>query len=123
MTQPFEDLAGLDKLVHEPARLALLTALAACEGADFLFLQRLTGLTKGNLSTHLAKLAEAGLVRIDKQRIGKTPNTFVQLTAEGGAIIARHWQRLDQLRQEAQRWRPEEQRRGLTGRGSPVTQA
>jgi hypothetical protein len=47
---PFEEIAGLDRLLHKPARLAILTALSACERADFLFLQHITGLTKGNLS-------------------------------------------------------------------------
>ncbi|HEY3056658.1 MAG TPA: transcriptional regulator, partial [Thermoanaerobaculia bacterium] len=63
-SQPFERLAGLDRLVHEPARLSILTALSACKSADFLFLQRLTGLSKGNLSSHLSKLEEGGLVAI-----------------------------------------------------------
>ena len=60
---PFEELANLDRLIHEPTRLAILTALAACEKADFLFLQRITGLTKGNLSVHLTKLQEVGQLR------------------------------------------------------------
>jgi DNA-binding transcriptional ArsR family regulator len=64
---PFEQLANLDRMVHDPARLAILTALSACERADFLFLQRITGLTKGNLSSHLSKLEEAGLVEIGRQ--------------------------------------------------------
>jgi len=45
----FEQLAYLDRLIHVPSRLAILAALSACEGADSLFLQRITGLTKGNL--------------------------------------------------------------------------
>ena len=56
MPAPFEHIAELDRLIHEPARLAILTALRACRTADFLFLQRLTGLSNGNLSSHLAKL-------------------------------------------------------------------
>jgi DNA-binding transcriptional ArsR family regulator len=102
--EPFEELAGLDRLVHEPARLALLTALAACEGADFLFLQRVTGLSKGNLSSHLSKLEEAGLIEIAKRFIGKTPNTYVRITTPGRATIERHWQQLDRLRRVAADW-------------------
>ena len=75
MKAPFEELAALDRLVHEPARLSILTALASCESADFLYLQRLTGLSKGNLSSHLSKLEEAGLLVVTKQFKGKTPNT------------------------------------------------
>jgi DNA-binding MarR family transcriptional regulator len=108
MTETFEALAGLDKLVHEPARLAILTALSACSSADFLFLQRLTGLTKGNLSTHLSKLEEEGLVDIEKGYVGKRPNTLVRLTKKGRGAIERHWQKLESLKNEAEQWQPEE---------------
>jgi DNA-binding MarR family transcriptional regulator len=104
MAEPFEELAGLDRLIHEPARLAIMTALSASNGADFLFLQRLTGLTKGNLSSHLSKLEGAGLVKIRKSFIGKTPNTFVSLTKAGRAAIEEHWERLERLRNGAKGW-------------------
>ena len=104
MTEPFEELAGLDRLIHEPARLAIMTALSVSSGADFLFLQSLTGLTKGNLSSHLSKLEDAGLVRIKKQFVGKTPNTFVNLTDRGRAAIDEHWRRLEELRESARGW-------------------
>ena len=52
----------LDRLIHEPARLAIMTVLSAVKAADFVFLQRATGLTKGNLSSHLTKLEPAGPV-------------------------------------------------------------
>jgi DNA-binding transcriptional ArsR family regulator len=103
--RPFEELAGLDRLVHEPARLAILTALSACEEADFLFLQRLTGLGKGNLSSHLSKLEDSGLVRIEKRFVGKTPNTLVGLTDDGRTTIEEHWRQLDRLRRSAQEFR------------------
>ncbi len=107
MTEVFEELAALDKLIHEPARLAILTALSACESADFLFLGRLTGLSKGNLSSHLSKLEEAKLVQIEKQFIGKKPNTLLSLTENGRIAINRHWQQLDNLRNGAQAWEPD----------------
>jgi DNA-binding transcriptional ArsR family regulator len=106
MTAAFEELATLDKLVHEPARLAIMTALSACQNADFLFLQQLTGLTKGNLSSHLIKLEEASLVQIDKQFVGRKPNTQIGLTEKGRQAIDRHWQLLENLRQDAQKWSP-----------------
>lgn len=83
-----------------------MTALEACSTADFLFLQRLTGLTKGNLSNHLSKLEEAGLVEINKQFIGKTPNTSVRPTAAGRKAIDEHWRHLDRLREDAREWQP-----------------
>ena len=95
----FEELANIDRLVHEPARLAILTALATCASADFLFLQRLTGLTKGNLSSHLAKLEEGGMVAITKSFSGKVPHTDVALTVQGRVAITAHWHQLEQLSQ------------------------
>ena len=106
MAEPFEDIAGLDKLIHEPARLALLTALSACRRAEFLYLQRLTGLTKGNLSSHAAKLETAGLVAVEKTFEGKKPVTYLRLTARGHRAIEAHWQKLDALRQGSQTWHP-----------------
>ncbi|QBD83417.1 ArsR family transcriptional regulator [Ktedonosporobacter rubrisoli] len=102
MPTPFEELAALDKLIHEPARLAIMTALSACSAADFTFLQQLTGLTKGNLSSHLQKLEERGLIAIEKRFIGKTPNTQASLTEQGRTAIEQHWQSLDRLRKNAQ---------------------
>ncbi len=106
MDQVFAEIAGLDRLIHEPARLAILTALSAAASADFLFLQRLTGLTKGNLSSHLSKLEEAGLVGIDKQFVGKVPNTTVRLTPLGRKAIEQHWRQLESLRKDARHWKP-----------------
>ena len=107
MTKSFESLAGLNKLIHEPARLAILTALSACKSVDFMFLKRLTGLTRGNLSTHLAKLEEVGLVQIKKQFKGKKPNTIVRLTNKGQEAIEKHWRQLERLRKETNEWKPE----------------
>jgi DNA-binding transcriptional ArsR family regulator len=107
MPEIFEELAGLTRLVHEPARLAILSALAACQEANFLFLQRLTGLSKGNLSSHLAKLEQGGLVQIDKHFVGKTPSTAVRLTDPGRAALEQHWQQLERLRSAAQQWVPQ----------------
>jgi DNA-binding MarR family transcriptional regulator len=102
MAGPFEALTALDRLVHEPARLAMLTALQACESCDFLFLQNLTGLTKGNFQAHLVKLEAAGLVEVEKAFRKKT---MIRLTRTGRASIAQHWQRLAKLREAAGRWR------------------
>jgi DNA-binding transcriptional ArsR family regulator len=88
----------LDRLIHEPARLAILTVLSAVKDADFVFLARTTGLTKGNLSSHLTKLEDAGLVAIEKKFVGKKPNTNVALTAVGRSRIASHWDQLERLR-------------------------
>ena len=101
MHEPEPELV-LDRLIHEPGRLAILTVLASVRDADFLFLLRATGLTKGNLSSHLAKLEDAGLVAIEKRFIRKKPNTNVTLTATGRTRIARHWEQLEQLKRRAE---------------------
>ncbi|MGW2835410.1 winged helix-turn-helix domain-containing protein [Streptomyces sp. NPDC001286] len=88
----------LDRLIHEPGRLAILTVLSSVKAADFVFLQRATRLTKGNLSSHLSKLEEAGLVEIEKTFVHKKPKTSVTLTAIGRERIAHHWDQLERLR-------------------------
>lgn len=90
--------ANLDRLIHEPARLAILTVLSSCRSADFVFLQRATGLTKGNLSSHLSRLEAAELITIEKRFVAKKPNTNVELTTVGTRRVERHWEQLDQLR-------------------------
>ncbi len=101
MSEPRQELV-LDRLIHEPGRLAILTVLSSVRDADFVFLQRATGLTKGNLSSHLTKLEDAGLVAIEKRFVLKKPNTNVTLTALGRKRIAKHWDQLERLRALAQ---------------------
>jgi DNA-binding HxlR family transcriptional regulator len=102
MTGLSENLTTLDRLIHEPARLAIMTALSSCQYADFLFLQRLTGLTAGNLSSHLTKLETAGLVWVNKQIVGKRPRTTTGLTEKGRAAVKVHWKQLEKLRLQAE---------------------
>ncbi len=97
MPAPDDELV-LDRLIHEPGRLAVLTLLSSVESADFVFLQRTTGLTKGNLSSHLTKLEEAGLVEVEKRFVNKKPNTNVELTPAGRTRVANHWRQLERLR-------------------------
>jgi DNA-binding MarR family transcriptional regulator len=108
MAKLFEEIANLDRLIHEPARLALLTALSSCEDADFTFLMRLTGLTPGNLSGHLNKLKEAGLVEVEKKFIANRPNTIARITPQGRLAIEDHWKQLTALHEDSIKWEPEE---------------
>jgi DNA-binding transcriptional ArsR family regulator len=73
----------IDKLIHEPARLQIMTQLYVVEEADFLFLMRKTGLTWGNLSSHMSKLEAAGYIEVKKEFQGKKPHTILKLTATG----------------------------------------
>jgi DNA-binding MarR family transcriptional regulator len=106
MTNLFEEIAGLDRIIHEPARLSILTALASCKSADYLFLQRLTGLTGGNLSSHISKLVESGLVQIEKSFIKNKPNTQIEITEKGQAAIELHWRQLEDLHKASKAWNP-----------------
>jgi DNA-binding MarR family transcriptional regulator len=81
------DLAEIDRLVHEPARLMILMALYAVKAADFTFLLNVTELTDGNLSSHLSKLEAAGYVKIEKGYDGKKPRTRLSLTEAGRKAV------------------------------------
>jgi DNA-binding MarR family transcriptional regulator len=76
-------LADIDQVIHASARLMVLTYLYVVESADYVFLLRLTGLTWGNLSTHLSRLEEAGYVAVHKEFVGKKPHTTISLTEHG----------------------------------------
>lgn len=106
MPTPFDHLADLNRLVHEPARLAILTVLSACEKADFVFLLNVTRLTKGNLSSHISKLERGSLVEIEKVFEDRQPVTYVRLTPEGREGLAEHWKRLEAIRRGARTWKP-----------------
>ena len=94
MSDDLRRVTELDRLIHEPARLLIVTILSTVESADFLFLQRETGLTKGNLSAHLSKLEDAGYVKIQKTFKGKLPLTICKLTAAGTKAITQYRQQL-----------------------------
>jgi DNA-binding transcriptional ArsR family regulator len=80
-------MTDLDRIIHEPARLLIVALLAGVKGADFLWVQRESGLTKGNLSSHLSKLEEAGYMEIEKTYKGKVPLTLLRLTKQGKAAF------------------------------------
>jgi DNA-binding MarR family transcriptional regulator len=90
-------LIDLDQVIHAPARLTVLTYLYVVESVDFLFLKNITGLTWGNLSSHLSKLEEAGYVAVEKEFRGKKPHTMLHLTDEGRAAFRAYKQRLQQV--------------------------
>jgi DNA-binding MarR family transcriptional regulator len=90
-------LADIDKVIHAPPRLMVLTYLYVVESADYVFLLRLTGLTWGNLSTHLAKLEEAGYITMEKAFRGKKPHTTISLTEEGRAAFRAYKKSIQQV--------------------------
>ena len=91
-------LADLNRIVHEPARLAILTVLASCESADFTFLESATGLTKGNLSVQLTRLEEASLISIEKSTKKNRTVTTAHILTEGRYQLGRYWRQMEEIR-------------------------
>jgi len=73
----------IDVLVHEPARLRVLALLSQVEQADFMYLLRHTGLSRGNLSVQMSRLEQAGVVALDRRLEGNRPCTAYTLTPQG----------------------------------------
>lgn len=92
-----EDALGFDRLIHEPARLVLITHLSVIDEADFVYLAGRTGLTAGNISSHMARLEDAGYVTIDKSFVAKRPRTVYALTAAGRAAFEQYRQTVGDL--------------------------
>ncbi len=93
----YRNLANLDRTINEPARLSIMAALYDLEEADFTFLHRITGLTRGNLSSHIYKLADAGYIEVEKKFVGKRPLTVCRLTPEGRKAFERYLSALKDL--------------------------
>jgi DNA-binding transcriptional ArsR family regulator len=92
----------LDRVIHEPARLAILAVLSGTEEVDFAFLLAATGMTKGNLSRQAGKLEEAGYITIRKYFRGKIPATGYRITDVGRAALARYGAQIAALSQQIQ---------------------
>lgn len=100
-TEPEKDmvsrLTNLDAAIHTPARLAIMAYLYVVDSADYLFLMRLSGLTWGNLATHLGKLEEAGYVAIEKEFRNKKPYSMVLLTSSGREAFRNYKDRMKEI--------------------------
>ena len=105
----------IDRVVHEPARLAILTVLSSCEEADFLFLERATKLSRGNLSVQLTRLEDAGVIEIDKRIEHKRTLTTAKLTDQGRRTLNAYWESMGA-------WRTAAESR-LTGSAGPPNRA
>jgi len=90
-------LADLDQVIHASARLMVLTYLYVVDSADYVFVKNMTGLTWGNLATHLGKLEQAGYVRIEKEFQGKKPHTTISLTEHGRRAFQQYKQSMQQV--------------------------
>ena len=92
-----QPLGEINRVIHEPARLMILAYLYVVESADFLFLKNQTGLTGGNLSSHLSKLEAAGYVEVKKEFVDKIPRTLLRLSDKGRDAIRTYRQNLKQV--------------------------
>jgi DNA-binding MarR family transcriptional regulator len=95
MNDQLRAIAELDRVIHEPGRMMIVALLAVVDECDFLYLQSETGLNKGNLSSHLAKLEGAGYVEVEKTYRGKVPQTLLRLTRPGRAAFEAYRKRLN----------------------------
>jgi DNA-binding MarR family transcriptional regulator len=92
-----QPLADIDQVVHASARLMILSYLYVVDSVDYVFLVRLTGLTWGNLSTHLTRLEQAGYVEIAKEFRDKKPHSVVHLTDAGRAAFREYKKSMQQV--------------------------
>jgi DNA-binding MarR family transcriptional regulator len=96
---PAKEADAVDRVVHEPARLSILSRLASADGgvAPFTELRDGLGLTAGNLSVQLRNLEEAGYVEISKTFRGQKPYTELRITAKGEEALGSYLSRMESL--------------------------
>ena len=90
-------LTDINKLIHEPARLIIISLLYVVESADFIWIKGQTGLTDGNLSSHLSKLESAGYVTVEKSIKNKKTNTLLKLSNGGRKAFEEYRMKLTQI--------------------------
>jgi DNA-binding MarR family transcriptional regulator len=92
--EKMRQLTEVDRLIHQPARLAIMSLLYVVTSADFTFMLNQLDLTWGNLSTHISKLEQAGYVEVEKTFIDKKPQSSCRLTEEGRQAFERYRQQI-----------------------------
>lgn len=97
MSAELSQIDDLDRIIHEPARLKIMTHLFIVEQGDFIYLMHQTGLTRGNLSTHMSKLEEAGYIKVIKEFIDRKPVTMLRLTDKGREAFLRYRKNMRQI--------------------------
>lgn len=97
MNPKIRKIGELDRVLHEPGRLMIATLLYAVDRADFLYLQHETGINKGTLSSHLARLEAAAYVEVSKTFRGKVPQTFLRLTPAGRNAFEQYRRKLKEV--------------------------
>lgn len=95
------EVLKLDRLIHDPTRLLILTFLYQVPTLEYLWLQKQLTLTTGNLCSHLAALEKARYVAIEKGFKGKYPKTVCGMTKKGRKMLALYAQTLMQVSEAA----------------------
>lgn len=92
-----QPIVDIDRAIHAPARLMILALLAAVESTDFTFLLTQTGLTRGNLASHLSKLEEVGYITVTKEFVERVPRTLYRLSEAGRTAVSTYRQNIQQV--------------------------
>ncbi|MEJ2747630.1 MAG: transcriptional regulator [Anaerolineae bacterium] len=95
--EDLQRIADIDRSIHAPARLMIMALLSVVDSADFTFLLTQTGLTRGNLSSHLSKLEEVGYIAVEKEFVDRIPRTLIRLTEEGREAIQVYRENMQQV--------------------------
>ncbi|MGY5871629.1 MAG: transcriptional regulator [Candidatus Thorarchaeota archaeon] len=95
--EPRDSPLEIDKIIHEPARLQIMTQLYVVDEADFIYLMRQTGLTWGNLSSHMSRLEDAEYINIKKEFREKKPHTILSMTKAGRVAFEKYRKMLDKV--------------------------
>jgi DNA-binding HxlR family transcriptional regulator len=91
------DISRLNKLFENRVRLGIMSVLMVNEAYDFNNLKETLGVTDGNLASHLKALEENNLIRVNKQFIGRKPNTSYSITESGAALFRDHIKALEDI--------------------------
>jgi DNA-binding MarR family transcriptional regulator len=94
MTDKYPDL---DPVIHSRIRLAIMSILISTKDAGFTYLKDTIGTTDGNLSTHLTKLEDAGMISIQKSFKGKKPSTKISITKQGTKAFTKYLDALEKI--------------------------
>jgi DNA-binding MarR family transcriptional regulator len=97
ITNPEQPQIEIDRLIHEPARLIIMANLYVVDEADFVYLAQQTGLTHGNINTHMARLQAGGYVAVEKMFVANRPRTVYRITEEGRMALRHYRQQVGNL--------------------------
>ncbi len=97
MEQVKEYLKDINKDFESRARLGIMSVLMVEDGVDFTFLKETLQLTDGNLASHLRALEDAAYLSVEKQFVGRRPNTRYTASTEGRDAFRRHLDALERL--------------------------